>query len=359
MRRRDTNALNAPAPADVTGCTRMLWKVENEAVAIERRPMSSDRQSRLRSMGIPSDTSPSRILRLNHVTILTGIGMSLVCMTSASAELAAALGAPTSPSAADKGGYTLFDPTPNTALRTFSPDRPTKSNGPITVDAGRFQYETDLVSYLHSNVGGVTTRTFVALDPTLKIGLTRRVDLELQFNGYTSTRVSDPDAGFTLSRANGAGDLVVRTKFNLFGNEGGAVALALLPYVKVPTAARNLGNNQVEGGMIVPLSMTLPAGFSLTLMPEIDVLENNNNHGKHVNFTGVVNLGYSINKQWTVFAELYSAVGTDAHTPPVYTADSALAFLLTETVQLDVGVNVGLNRNAPNLQLYTGISQRF
>ena len=310
-------------------------------------------------MGISAGASLSRLLLLNYVTILAGIGVSPVCMTSAAAQPAAPLGAPASPPAADKSDYTLFDPTPNAALRTFSPDRPTKSNGPITVDAGRFQYETDLVSYLHSNVGGVTTRTYVALDPTLKIGLTRRVDLELQFNGYTSTRVSDPGAGSTLSRADGAGDLVVRTKVNLFGNDSGAVAMALLPYVKLPTAARTLGNNEVEGGLIVPLSMTLPAGFALTVMPEIDVLKNNNDRGKHVNFTGVVSLGYRINKQWTVFAELYSAVGADAHTQPVYTADVAVAYLLTETVQLDVGVNAGLNRNAPNLQLYTGISQRF
>ena len=148
-------------------------------------------------------------------------------------------------------------------------------------------------------------------------------------------------------------------RVNLFGNEGGAAAIALIPYVKLPTAARTLGNNQVEGGLIVPVSLTLPAGFALTVMPEIDVLRNNNDSGKHVNFTGVVNLGYTVSKQWTVFAELYSAVGTDAHTPPVYMADAPVAYLLTDTIQLDAGVNVGLNRNAPNLQLYTGILQRF
>jgi len=56
---------------------------------------------------------------------------------------------------------------------------------------------------------------------------------------------------------------------------------------------------------------------------------------------------------------LYSAVGADAHTPPVYTADAAVAYLLTDSIQLDAGANFGLNRNAPNLQIYTGISQRF
>ena len=263
------------------------------------------------------------------------------------------------PPAIDKSDYTLLNPTPDSALRTFSPDRPTRSNGPLTVDAGRFQYETDLVSYTHSNVGGVSTRTFVALDPTLKVGLTSRVDLELQFNGYTSTRVLDPGTGSTLSQADGAGDFVIRTKINLFGNDSGAVALALIPYVKLPTAAPTLGNNQVEGGLIAPLSIKLPAGFVLTLMPEVDVLKNADDSGKHTNFVGVLDLGYAVTDHLTVFAEVYGAAGTDTHTPPAYTADAAVAYLLTETIQLDAGVNVGLNRDTPNLQLYSGISQRF
>ena len=263
------------------------------------------------------------------------------------------------PPSLDKSGYTLFNPTPDAALRTFSPDRPTRSNGPLTVDAGRFQYETDLVAYTHSNVGGVSTRTYVALDPTLKVGLTRRVDLELQFNGYTNTQVLDPGTGSTLSRADGAGDLVIRSKVNLVGNDGGAVAAALIPYVKLPAAARTLGNNQVEGGVIAPLSIKLPAGFVLTLVPELDVLRNANDSGKHVNFVGVLDLGYAVTDKLTVFAEVYGAAGTDAHTPPVYTADAAAAYLLTDNMQLDAGVNVGLNRDTPNLQLYTGISQRF
>lgn len=263
------------------------------------------------------------------------------------------------PPALDKSAYTLFNPTPDSALRTFSPDRPTRSNGPLTVDAGRFQYETDVVSYTHSNVGGVSTRTFVALDPTLKVGLTSQVDLELQFNGYTSTRVLDPSTGSTLAQADGAGDLVIRTKVNLFGNDSGAVALALIPFVKLPTAAPTLGNNEVEGGVIAPLSIKLPAGFVLTLVTEVDVLRNANDNGKHTNFVGVLDLGYAITDHLTVFAEVYGAAGTDAYTPPAYTADAAVAYLLTEMIQLDAGINVGLNRDTPNLQLYSGISQRF
>ena len=307
---------------------------------------------------MPPTTPLDGLTLLNHRAILTGAFIVLASVVSGIAQPAVRLDTPANPADTDKSGYTLFNPTPDAALRTFSPDRPTKSNGPLTVDAGRLQYETDLVNYTHSNVGGISTRTFVALDPTLKVGLTQRVDLELQFNGYTTMHAAGPGIA-TLSQADGAGDLVVRGKVNLFGNDGGSVAMALIPYVKLPTAARTLGNNQVEGGVIAPLLIMLPAGFILTVMPELDVLKNAADSGKHLNATGVLDVGYAIDKKWTVFGELYAAAGTDSRTPPVYTADAATAYLLTETVQLDAGVNVGLNRNAPNLQFYTGISQRF
>lgn len=300
----------------------------------------------------PHHIAPASIRRL----LIVGTFLLLSATPAALAQTPVRLDPPPE---IDKSAYTLFNPTPDSALRTFSPDRPTRSNGPLTVDAGRFQYETDLVSYTHSNVGGVSTRTFAALDPTLKVGLTSQVDLELQFNGYTSTRVLDPGTGSTLSQADGAGDFVIRTKINLFGNDSGAVALALIPYVKLPTAAATLGNNQIEGGVIAPLSIKLPAGFVLTLMPEVDVLRNANDSGKHTNFVGVLDLGYAVTDHLTVFAEVYGAAGTDAHTPPAYTADAAVAYLLTQTIQLDAGVNVGLNKDTPNLQLYSGISQRF
>ena len=50
---------------------------------------------------------------------------------------------------------------------------------------------------------------------------------------------------------------------------------------------------------------------------------------------------------------------TSQGTPPVYTFDTALAWLVKDNLQFDVGANFGLTRESPNLQLYAGIAQRF
>lgn len=47
----------------------------------------------------------------------------------------------------DKSACTLFRPTPDADLSGFSTDRPPKANSPYTVDAGHFQYETDIAVY--------------------------------------------------------------------------------------------------------------------------------------------------------------------------------------------------------------------
>jgi hypothetical protein len=42
-----------------------------------------------------------------------------------------------------------------------------------------------------------------------------------------------------------------------------------------------------------------------------------------------------------------------------YSLDAAAAFLVSNNVQLDAGVNFGLNRNTPDVELYSGVALRF
>lgn len=53
-------------------------------------------------------------------------------------------------SVADKSIYHLFNPTPVSKMREFVTDRPDRTKSPISVDAGHFQLETDLVSLTRS-----------------------------------------------------------------------------------------------------------------------------------------------------------------------------------------------------------------
>ena len=84
-------------------------------------------------------------------------------------------------------------------------------------------------------------------------------------------RPIEPPADF-VHGAEGFGDVTVRMKWNLWGNDGGDTAFALFPFVKIPTGA-GLGSDSWEGGLILPFGTTLDNGLSLGLMAEIDVVE--------------------------------------------------------------------------------------
>ena len=94
---------------------------------------------------------------------------------------------------------------------------------------------------------------------------------------------------------------------------------------------------------------------------EVDALKNANDNGRHANFVDLINLNHAVPgiKNLSAAIEFFSSVGTDANTPPIYTLDTALIYLLTPNVQLDAGVDFGLNKAAPNLQVFMGLSQRF
>jgi hypothetical protein len=96
-------------------------------------------------------------------------------------------------------------------------------------------------------------------------------------------------------------------------------------------------------------------------MSEIDALKNANDDGRHANFVNLVNLNHAVPgiKNLSAAIEFYSSVGTDPNTPPIYTFDTALIYLLTPNIQLDAGADFGLNRAAPVVQVFMGLSQRF
>jgi hypothetical protein len=258
----------------------------------------------------------------------------------------------------DKNQYWLLNPTPPDQMRNFSTDRPTRSNVPYTVDAGHFQYETDLANYAHQVIGPAHTDTLLVPNPTFKVGLTNNVDLEVNvpFAGVHTFGTSTGPS----STLWGLGDTFLRSKINLWGNDGGDTAAALIPYVKVPSAPTGIGNGAVEGGLIGPLALNLPNNFVLLLVPEMDAFKNSSDNGRHGNLIFDVNLSREVINNVTAYVELWSDYNNDPilKTTQV-SADMALAWVVVPNVQLDVGANFGLNSATPAVQVYAGLSQRF
>lgn len=262
----------------------------------------------------------------------------------------------------DKSGYHLFNPVPREAMREFATDRPDQTESAYTVDAGHFQIESDLFAFSRdrdrSVPGGVVNETANFASMNIKAGVWNHADLQVVLDPYVRSRTTDRPAG-TVERVGGFGDVTIRFKQNLWGDDGGATALAVMPYVKIPTAKRGLGNNSVEGGVIVPVAIELPAGFGMGLQTEADFLRNDGRSGHHLQWVNSVTVGHDIVGALAGYVEFFTVTSFESGSEWEGYLDAGLTYGLTENVQLDVGCNFGVTDVAPDYNPFVGISIRF
>jgi hypothetical protein len=260
----------------------------------------------------------------------------------------------------DKSQFHLFNPTPSQYLREMSTDRPDKTESAYTVDAGHFQLEMDLVSYARDEerIGGTTSKVDAwAVAPiNLKIGLCNQADLQLILQTYNDVRVRSGGVTQTLR---GYGDTLVRIKWNFWGNDGGPTAMAAMPYVKLPTSQDDLGNNSVEGGLILPFAASLPWGFGLGVMTQFDAARDEGGDGHHAEFINSITLSHDIAGKLGGYVEFFSLVRAENRSDWAGTFDMGLTYGLTESIQLDTGVNIGVTKAANDVNPFLGLSWRF
>jgi hypothetical protein len=263
----------------------------------------------------------------------------------------------------EKAQYTLFSPTPTELLRELSTDRPDRTESPYSVDAGRVQVEIDLYNYASEREGGRRDRrevdSFTVGGINAKIGLTSRADFQLVVDAYTSVRTRDRADGGGRSTQRGFGDLTTRLKYNVVGNDGGRLAVALLPFLTFPTSEDDLGTDGIEGGLIVPVAFELPAGFGLGLMTELDVIRDGADSGLHYEFINSITVNRELLGPLAGYVELFSRDSKEDGGDSESTLDVGFTYAIGSSVQLDAGINVGLTRESDDLNPFVGLTRRF
>ena len=263
--------------------------------------------------------------------------------------------------APDKSQYNLFNPAPPQWLREMSTDRPDKTESAYTVDAGHFQIEMDLVNYSYDKHNpardGKIVRTWNVAPINFKVGLLNNLDVQFVFTPHTYVHTSDPAAA--VSKQRGFGDLMTRVKWNLWGNDGGTTAFALMPYIKLPTNQDQLGNRSVEGGLIAPLAVELPAGWGMGLMTQLDIVRDGASSGYHPEFVNTVTFSHDLVGDLGGYVEFFSSVSTERDSSWVGTVDLGLTYAFTKNIQLDAGINLGMTRAADDWNPFIGLSWRF
>jgi len=258
----------------------------------------------------------------------------------------------------NKSRYNLFNPTPENLLRELATDRPDKTEGPTTVDAGHCQFEMDFATFTYDRTDGIRTKNWNIAPFNIRVGLLNTIELSLIFESYLRQAIDDRP-GRTMSILSGVGDFIARLKINLWGDDGGQTAFALFPFVKFPTSTGGLGNASVEGGAIFPFSIKLPAKVEMGMETGVSFLRNESGGNYHEEFVNSVTFTREIIGKLSGYCEFFSSVSTEHDSDWIGTVDLGVTYALTENLQLDCGCNIGVTRAAADINAFSGISVRF
>lgn len=240
--------------------------------------------------------------------------------------------------------------------REMSTDRPDKTESAYTVPQGMWQIEMDLANWTQNEDGAVETEVLSLAAFNLKYGIGANTDLQLVVTPYTRVEASGP--GFSDS-VSGFDDVTVRLKHNVFGNDDGRTAFAIMPFVTLPTADDELGgSDDVTGGVILPYAVALSDTVGMGLMAQVNALKDSNgDYAPEFVLSGTI--GMELTERFGAYGELFFSKFDDTGEETQATFDAGVTYSPNEDLQFDVGANFGLNDNSDDLQIFLGVSRRW
>lgn len=252
-------------------------------------------------------------------------------------------------------GFSLFHPVPKTQLREMETDRPDVTESPFTVDAGHFQYESDLVRMSRERSDYKQTNTLLINQANFKIGLTRSTAIQIGLQSFGRQKETDLVTG-DREVTSGFGDVTFRVKQNLFGNDGGNFAIAILPYVKFPSSKYDLGS-RFEGGLIIPMQFKLPGEWKLGLQVEADRLKDAEEQAMHTEILQSITISHALIKGLDGIAETYYTYDLKAHQWSNY-FNAAIQIEAAKDFKIDAGLNYGVQKIAAK-HYFVGLACRW
>lgn len=213
---------------------------------------------------------------------------------------------------------------------------------PATVAPGSFLLEMDALSLSVDREAGSKYTAFGAASTFLTTGLTDSWDIQLGADLFISQKF---DSGGLSERHSGIGDVYARTKWRFYDDPATGTAVAVMPYVKLPTSTGGVGSDAMEGGIIVPWTTKLPGAFEMSAMAELDFTRNAADDGYDTFWYASAFISRPLTRALGVYAE--AAVGKSSGGEPldgILGAGATLA--VTEHVSWDYAVYKGISNGA-------------
>ncbi|MDO9368402.1 MAG: transporter [Sphingopyxis sp.] len=242
--------------------------------------------------------------------------------------------------------------------RDLCPDRPGLGTPACTVEPGSMMLEMGMADWTLDRTADSRTDAWAFGDALLRVGLMRSMEVQVGWTMLGYVRERDGVTG-KVDSATQTGDVTLALRQNVRNPDGSGLSVALMPYVTLPVAGAGIGAGDWSAGLIVPASIDLGA-LSLAVSPHVDAAVDDDGDGRHFAYGSVAGLGFEVSDDVSMAVEMSLTRDRDpgGHSTEALAGLSA-GWQPNADSQWDLGTNVGLNRDSPDVELYFGYVRRF
>lgn len=288
--------------------------------------------------------------RLRRVFVWSIYGIfSLAAAESKAAELCC------EPTMFRWGGQGPSDAEPK-AEQPLMSDRPDFTEASTTVGNGLLQVEMGY-TFIHDRDGGTETQAHSYPEALFRIGMFADwFEWRVAYNhGSQGVTVG----GVPFTSATGSEDLYLGIKLALTEQDGILPEMAIMPQMTVPT-----GQDPFTAGETLPglnwlygwdITEFISTAGSTQINKAVDD-DGSNYYEVAQSWT----IGYTLGEHWGAYTEVFAFFPSGASTAlPEYYFDGGFTFPVTNNLQFDIRVGVGLNEPADDYFTGTGMVVRF
>jgi hypothetical protein len=253
-----------------------------------------------------------------------------------------------------KHKYSLFNPIPRDKMGEMETDRPDVTESAYSVAPGHFQVESDLFRHTRNKKDGVQSIENSYNLANYKLGLTERSDIQLLIPAYVTNTERDLSTGKITNKTSGIDDISVRFKYNLWGKNGGNSALAVLPYVTLPTSS--FADNGIQYGVVLPFALKLNEDWNFGSQAAVNLAKEGDNRF-HPEYLYSFTFGRKLSKKISAFVEGVATYNVFNDITDTF-ANGGVILSVTDNFNIDAGLNYGTNHSADKIY-FVGFSFRY
>lgn len=236
----------------------------------------------------------------------------------------------------------------------MSTDRPDAAETSEVVCHTHFQLETSFF-YTHNKTTGVTDQTY-SFPTLLRYGLLEYLELRLE------TEIVSIQTQTGSQTETGLNDLAIGTKLHLFDSENWIPSFGTLVHLSLPIGQSPFSSEAFEPTFKTLADWKLPLNFSLGTNAGMDIPVQDSQGDKYTRFLYAVAVGHPlsfVSDDWGVFVEWAGAVPLKSNKLTEQTLDTGLTWGLSDSIQLDTVVQIGITRPTPDVAVGLGFSWRI